>query len=639
MAPATIAARPAQRRDISRTEHSGIPTEERKRPMCGLAGVWRKDGGEASPDALLPMIAVMRYRGPDDTGSWHSGRTALAHCRLSILDLSTAGHQPMATDDGRGVLAYNGEVYNYRELRNELEAAGVAFKGSGDTEVVLQALHHWGPAAAIPRFDGMFAFAYIDLREPALWLARDRVGIKPLVVADTGRELLFASESKALLAHPAVPRKIDQVALVRGVAKGWLSFPGSLFAGMEELEPGSWWKVSEHGIERNQYFHVLTTLDVERLVAAQKTDSRDFVETFQQKMRRSVRLHLASDVPLAALCSGGVDSSLITAYTKLENPAIVGYVADAPVGEGEAAQAERVGRHLGVEIRRVPVDRERFLRLWPHAVWHSDKPSMHPSDAAFLALTQSCRADGIKVLLTGEGSDELFGGYAEQGAIHRRLRRMTWLNRLSPPRVHRRRIEKWQRTQYPLQRGMAHYADEELLTRRMLDLLVPIESMPDRVFLARCFADLYHHLSWILHRHDRLGMAASIEMRVPFLENDLFDFAFHLPRRAKLHRGLGKWLVKQAALASLPRNVVLAKKKGFPVPAAYSRGSERLLAGGLLAGELGWSSTATELIMSELAQQSGLRFLAVGLELWLQLYFGNETPDALGERLVAAASD
>jgi asparagine synthase (glutamine-hydrolysing) len=605
--------------------------------MCGLVGCWRKDGDESNPDELLPMISVMRYRGPDDAGVWHAGRAALAHCRLSILDLSAAGHQPMATADGLGVLAYNGEVYNYRDLRKQLESLGVVFKGTGDTEVVLQALHHWGPATATPLFDGMFAFAYIDLREPALWLGRDRLGIKPLVVADAGRELLFASESKALLAHPRIARRVNEMALVRGLAKGWLSFPGSLFAGIEELEPGSWWKVTETGVDKHQYFHVLTALNVERLVGSRETDPKIFVDQFRETFSRSVRLHLASDVPLAAMCSGGVDSSLITAYAKAENPAIVGYVADAPVGEGEAAQAERVGRHLGVEVRRVPVDRERFLRLWPHAVWHSDKPSMHASDPALLAVTQTCRADGIKVLLTGEGSDELFGGYKEQSQIHRRWRRMTWLMRLSPLKTHRRRGAKWQRSQHPLQRSMALYADEEFLTQRLFDRLSPIDPMPDRAFLARCFVDLYQHLSWILHRHDRLGMAASIEMRVPFLENDLFDFAFHLPRRAKLHRSTSKWVVKQAALASLPPDVVFAKKKGFPMP-DYSLGSERLLVGGLLAEHLGWSSAATALIVADLSQKGHVfRFLTVGFELWLRLYFGNESPDELGERLVAFA--
>jgi asparagine synthase (glutamine-hydrolysing) len=504
--------------------------------------------------------------------------------------------------------------------------------------VVLQALHHWGPAASIPLFDGMFAFAYVDLREPALWLARDRLGIKPLAVADTGAELLFASESKALIVHPRVPRKVDEVALVRGLAKGLLSFPRSLFTGIEELEPGSWWKVNDCGIERRQYFHVLTALNVERLVAAQEIDPRVFVDRFSETMRRSVRQHLVSDVPLAAMCSGGVDSSLIAALAKTDNNAIVGYVADAPVGRGEAAQAERVGRHLGVQVRRVPVDRERFLRLWPHSVWHSDKPSTHLSDAALLAVAQTCRADGIKVLLTGEGSDELFGGYAEQRRTHSRWR-MAGLMRLSPIASHRRRALTWQRSRHFSRRSVAHYADEELLNRRLFDLLSPVGSIPDRAFLAHCFTDLYQHLACLLHRHDRLGMAASIEMRVPFLQNDLFDLAFHLPRRVKLRRSTSKWVVKQAALASLPSDVVFARKKGFPMPDDYSLGSERLLVGGLLAELLGWSSTATTLIVSDLAQKGNFsRFLAVGFEIWLRLFFGNESPDELGERLVAFAA-
>jgi asparagine synthetase B (glutamine-hydrolysing) len=200
----------------------------------------------------------------------------------------------------------------------------------------------------------MFAFAYLDARDGALWLGRDRLGIKPLVVADTGAEFIFASEAKALIAHPRMPRRADRYALAR-----WLLASGPIRA-----------------------------LDIDRLVAASREDPAQFVGEFRDRLQRSVTLHLLSDVPLAAMCSGGVDSSLIAAYAKDQLPEIEGYVADVQWPSGEGNQAERGGRHLGVPIRRIVVDQARFLRLWPYTVWHSDNPSLNPSDTALL---RSCR--------------------------------------------------------------------------------------------------------------------------------------------------------------------------------------------------------------------------------------------------------
>jgi asparagine synthase (glutamine-hydrolysing) len=616
--------------------------------MCGLVGIWRHDGGEADRSALAPMLSTILHRGPDGRGEWHHGRVALGHLRLSIIDLTDASHQPMLTPDGTGVLIYNGEIYNYRELRRELERDGVQFLSSGDAEVLLQALHNWGLERTVARLDGMFAFAYLDRRDGALWLARDRVGIKPLVVADTGTELIFASEAKALLAHPRMQKHPDRHAMAKWIASSGRGFVKTLFSGIDQIEPGSWWRITAQGIDKRQYFHALTAVDVDRLAASSATKPAHFVSTFRYLLQRSVGLHLASDAPLAVMCSGGVDSSLISAYTKQRLPGVQAYVADGAWRDGEGDQAERVGRHLGVPIHRVVIDQRRFLELWPHVIWHSDGPPTHPSDAALLAVAQTCRAEGFKVLLTGEGSDELFGGYAFHHATYQDwLWARSWRRFLNPGRKKTRslayapfqnrvlaapdqkRARRW---------ALALDADEELLPRRALTLLSPIEHQADRAFLAHCFCSLYDHLSWILHRHDRIGMAASIEMRVPFLENDLFDFAFHLPRRAKLHRGTGKWLVKQAARDVLPHKVVYARKKGFPVPLALTRGSQRLLVDGALAEVMEWSAATTEDVMTWTTRDAQLRFNLVSLEMWARVFFGGEEPTALSEKLVAFAA-
>jgi asparagine synthase (glutamine-hydrolysing) len=614
--------------------------------MCGIAGLWRRSGGTADPADIEAMLAAIVHRGPDGSGLWAKGTIAFGHRRLTVLDTTERAAQPMTTTDDRGVIVYNGETYNYGELRRELEAEGLTFRSSGDTEVVLAALHHWGPERSIPRFNGMFALAYFDRRSDTLWLARDRLGIKTLVTAETGGTLLFASEVKALLAHPDMPRRLDLNALTKWIVRPQLHAHRLLFESVEPVAAGCWWRVSAGGIDKHRYFHVLTDLDVDRLVAARNHDPAVLVDKVEGLLKRSVELHLASDVPLATLCSGGVDSSLLTAYARQGRPDIRAYVADISFARTEAPQAERVGRHLGVEVRRIPVDRELFLRLWPESVWHSDGPVARRSDPALLAVTRACRKDGVKVLLTGEGADELFGGYDRYAAVWRRWRRTEWPRDLLPKGRRRRRALA--RTTEPFGRqgrggvdrllSVALDPDEEFVAQRILRRLAPVEPASDRAFIAYCLTDLYGHLATLLHRHDRIGMAASIEMRVPFLENHLIDFALHLPRRARLHGKIGKWVLKQAAVRRLPEDVVFVAKKGFPTPGHFLHGTGSLLVGGRLADTMGWSSETTEEILAMVEVDRMLCFYLVGVELWLRIFFCGESVDELGERLVALAA-
>ncbi|MCE9629852.1 MAG: asparagine synthase (glutamine-hydrolyzing) [Planctomycetia bacterium] len=618
--------------------------------MCGIVGVWRQRDGERADPALVDrMLATILHRGPDGGGVWSEGRVALGHRRLSIIDLSAAGHQPMLSSDRHGVLTYNGEIYNYPELRLQLEKEGVAFVGTSDTEVLLAALHSWGPERTIPLLNGMFAFAYLDLRCGALWLARDRLGIKPLYVADTGEDLLFASEVKAILAHPRMVKRVDEAALSRAFLVTRRSHD-TLFAGITGMPSGCWWKVTCDGITKHRYFEVETAIDRDRLTRNHRSiDLGSVTEALQRNLRESVRIHLASDAPIAAMCSGGVDSSLIAAYAGDDRPDMVGYVADAPVGSGEAAQALRVGRHINVPIREVAVPREDYLRLWPVCVRHLDSPAHHRSEPALLAVALACRADGIKVLLTGEGADELFGGYPWHAAAHRSWRDWPWLSAVVPRSLGGRASSRHRA--FPLQPpgmggslhrlrsrlALAVDAERELLSRRLFESLAGIDRLPDRALVVSGLADLVDHLSWVLHRHDHISMAASVEMRVPFLENHLIDFGMHLPGPVKLRRGQGKWALKTVALDRLPRDVVHARKKGFPIPHAYTDGTERILLNGLLADQLQWSTATTRLLVDDMRHDLDLRFLMVGMEIWLQLLFGNETTDAVGEKLVAHA--
>ncbi|MCE2727560.1 MAG: asparagine synthase (glutamine-hydrolyzing) [Planctomycetaceae bacterium] len=617
--------------------------------MCGIVGIWNRYGDRADPALVERMLATILHRGPDGGGVWSEGRIALGHRRLSILDLSAAGHQPMLTSDHRGVLAYNGEIYNYPEMRLQLQKEGVSFAGTSDTEVVLAALHTWGPERTIPLLNGMFAFAYLDLRCGALWLARDRLGIKPLYVAEAGQEFLFASEAKAILAHPGVVKQVDAAALNRGFLTRRRCHD-TLFAGITGLPSGSWWKVTGDGIAKHRYFDLETALDRKHLTDNHRSiDLKHVIETLERDLRESVRMHLASDAPIAAMCSGGVDSSLVAAYAGDDRPGMIGYVAEAPVGSGEAAQARRVGRHINIPIREVAVPREDYLRLWPVCVWSLDSPAHHPSEPALLSVARTCRADGIKVLLTGEGADELFGGYAWHAAAHQYWRRWDWLSLVVPSLLATRTFSR--RCGFPLQwpvasgkqyRSRARMAlaadvERELLPRRLFASLPGIERLSDRALVVSGLTDLVEHLSWVLHRHDHMSMAASIEMRVPFLENHLINFGMHLPCSVKLRRGEGKWALKTVALKRLPRDVVFARKKGFPMPSAYTEGTERILLGGLLPDHLQWSRATTGFIIDDLRHDVDLRFIMVGMEIWLRQHFGNEASDAIGEKLLALA--
>ncbi|RWA73026.1 asparagine synthase (glutamine-hydrolyzing) [Mesorhizobium sp.] len=619
--------------------------------MCGIAGVWRKRGpiGAGDLSDIARMMQALAHRGPDDHDSWNGARLALGHRRLAVIDPSPAAREPMLTTDGQGVLCYNGEVYNYRSLRKSLEAEGLEFRTVSDTEVVLQALHHWGAEKAVPLFDGMFAFAYFDQRDGALWLARDRLGIKPISVSDTGERLLFASEDKAILACQDFPRRVDAREMTLRLAWQSRDSSYSIFEGVERLPPAGLWKISDGGIEKRRFWHVLDVLETSRIVNDRTSDAGQLA-ALQALLEESVELHCIADASLATACSGGVDSGLITALAKRYRPQMHGYVVDPKLGRSEAESAERTGRHVGVDLRRVPVDRNRFFELWPRAVWHLESDGWHASIAGLLALADQCRADGVKVLLTGEGSDELFGGYKWQASTMR-LWRPPWLRHLFRSKSAReRKFAQLRRAPFRNSIGRGSPWDRNIVLRalspelnflqtKLFDRLDGISPDSDRAFLASCFYDLYSHLQDLLHRHDRLSMAASVELRVPFLENRLIDFAMHLPRRHKYRNRTSKWLLKKVAERHLPRENIYAAKNGFEMSGAFSAGTQGLLRGGFLRDAMKWSASELDDLIDLAKSQEPSRLRLVGMEMLLRLYMGSETMGNLTEALHAEFSD
>jgi asparagine synthase (glutamine-hydrolysing) len=617
--------------------------------MCGIAGVWRKHNPIGARDLsdVARMMQALIHRGPDDHDSWSGGRLALGHRRLAIIDPSPAAREPMLTANGQGVLVYNGEVYNYRSLREALQAEGNVFRTVSDAEVVLQALHHWGPDKAVPLFDGMFSLAYFDARDSALWLTRDRLGIKPMSVADTAERILFASEDKAILACDGFPHDIDTREITLRLAWQSRDSSFSLFDKIERLPPAGLWKITDDGVEKRRFWHVLDVLEAARINDDRASDS-ERTAALEQLVEDSVEMHCIADTHVASACSGGVDSGLITALAKRFRPEIHGYVVDPLIGRSEAENAERTGRHVGVPLRRVPLDKDRFFELWPRTVWHLESDGWHASRPALLALAEQCRADGVKVLLTGEGADELFGGYKWQAASMKLWRSWSWPQRLfRSKRLLDRKFEHLRHAPYAVSMGRGKGSDRQAVLRalspelnflqtKLFDRLEPVTPMSDRAFLGSCLQDLYGHLQDLLHRHDRLSMAASVELRVPFLENRLIDFAIHLPRRHKYRQKTGKWLLKKVAEKHIPRQNVYAPKVGFDMSPGFTAGAQGLLHKGLLRDAMKWSAPAVEDLVDLARRDESSRIRLVGMELFLRLYAGGETTGNLTEALHAA---
>lgn len=596
------------------------------------------------------MMQALVHRGPDDHGSWNSGRLALGHRRLTIIDPSPAAREPMLTANGQGALVYNGEVYNYRALRGALEAEGNVFRTVSDTEVVLQALHHWGPDKAVPLFDGMFSFAYFDLRDDTLWLCRDRLGIKPMSVAVTNDRIIFASEDKAILACEGFARAIDTREITLRLAWQSRDSSYSLFDRIERLPPAGLWRITDDGVEKRSFWHVLDVLETARINDDRASDP-DRISALEKLIEDSIEIHCIADTSVATACSSGVDSGLITALAKRFRPEIHGYVVDPLIGRSEAEGAERTGRHVGVPLRRVPLDKDRFFELWPRMVWHLESDGWHASRPALLALAEQCRADGIKVLLTGEGADELFGGYNWQAASMKLWRSWSWPQRLfQSKRSLDRKFKRLRRAPYAISVGGGKGSDRNAVLRalspelnflqtKLFDLLGPVTPLSDRAFLGSCLQDLYGHLQDLLHRHDRLSMAASVELRVPFLENRLIDFAIHLPRRQKYRDKTGKWLLKKVAEKHIPRQNVYAKKVGFDMSPDFSAGAQGLLRKGFLRDAMKWPASSLEDLVELAARDESSRMRLVGMELFLRLYAGGETAGNLTEALHAASRD
>lgn len=628
--------------------------------MCGIAGFINRSGIEADRHIVNRMLHKLHHRGPDDSNSWTNENISLGYTRLSILDLTERGNQPFVTLDGTGVLIYNGEVYNFQELRKELENEGVTFISRSDTEVVLYALHIWGPEKAISKFNGMFAFAYYNLKNRELWLGRDRAGIKPLYTASANGVLVFASEMKSIFEHPDVKRRPDLHSITTYILLTRLD-RWTPFENIRELKPGCLLKISEKGEEEIIYFDLLRDLDVNRIVENEKYNFQHFLTNLEQILNKSVDSHLVSDAPVAVMCSGGVDSSLLTALASERKKDIVAYVADVEdLDVSEKVRAERVCNHLNIELRTVPVSREKFFKLWPFAAYYHDEPIFFRQNMLHMAVAEQVREDGYKVLLCGEGADELFGGYSWQASVYemwqvRRKRAKFYpdnriirlLSKLIP---NFRPLDMDQLQAEPFShigknpptgrldpRDLAAVDGGQRAFRRqkMMEILSPIEKIEERAFLARSFEDFLVHLATSLKTVDKMNMAFSVESRVPYLDDRIIDFALHIPAKHKYQNKISKPLLKECASHRLPRELMHLPKIGFGTTRGLWKDSYKLLKNGWVENILKWRISERDYIYESIRKDANLEFQLATLEIWARIFLDGQAPENISNELLS----
>ena len=565
--------------------------------MCGIAGFC----GGFDPGLLAAMGARLVHRGPDDRGEYAAPRhgIGLAHRRLSIIDPTPAGRQPMASPDGSLRITYNGEIYNYRELTAELSRHGHRFRSACDTEVLLHLYRRYG-LDMFGRLNGIYAFALWDADRRRLLLARDGLGVKPLYYCETPAGVLFASEIKALLASPAVPRELDLEALDDHLAFLWTAAPRTILKAVRKLEPGGAMLLRDGRVVRRWRHYELPGGQARRPAPV-----GDLARELRRRLQRAVARQLVSDVPLGAFLSGGLDSSAVVALMRRAQPGRrpVCYTIGFRGGggpDGAAADlpyARRVARHLDVELREIMIGPEVVGDL-ERTLWRLDEPLADPAAINTLLIARYARQEGIRVLLSGTGGDDVFAGYRRHQAV--RLRRLApplpaaaraalagWANAAPGRGVFMRRLRRalayadlrgdaWLASLFAwsprhLRRGLLAPAVRERLGERdalaaLARSLRDIPGEPDALNRT-LYLDLRHFLAdHNLNYTDKMGMAAGVEIRVPLIDPEVIRFAAGIPPRLKLRRGQGKYLLRRAMAPLLPREVVHRAKTGFGAP-------------------------------------------------------------------------
>jgi len=570
--------------------------------MCGIAGIF-EFGRETRADAaaLREMCRVMAHRGPDDDGFYTDGCMGIGMRRLSIVDVK-GGHQPLSNEDGSLWIVYNGEIYNHAALREQLIARGHSYSTHSDTETIVHLFEEYG-ADCVQHLRGMFAFAIWNRNTKTLFIARDRLGIKPLYYKLTRDRLLFGSEIKVLLAHGGIRPEFNRSVLPEYLAFGYLSSAETFYSRIAKLPPGHTMTIGPDGRpDIRQYWD---------LNASHPHESRDenyYVRSYRELLEGAVQSHLMSDVPLGVFLSGGVDSSAVAALmTKVRREPVETF----SVGYGEQAYSElpfarTVAQHIKSKHYEVSVSEHDFFGALPHLIWHEDEPIVWPSSVSLYFVAKLAR-ERVVVVLTGEGADETLAGYTRY-ALTMKNAALDRVYRSVMPSVLRRALRQSVETSSLLgatwRRKLEHtfvgkdgaawdsfYFDNffsafsaaqqsALLTAEFAREFAPSNAYRNvlsywersatqagpEMLQRLLYTDIKTYLVELLMKQDNMSMAASIESRVPFLDHVLVEFATRIPREVQIHGLAGKRILKKAVEDLLPHEILYRQKLGFPTP-------------------------------------------------------------------------
>ncbi len=633
--------------------------------MCGINGVFHYAGeGRADRDLVARQSRAIRHRGPDDHDVWCEGPVALAQQRLSIVDLSPGGHQPMPNEDGSLWVTYNGELYGWPAIRAELATRGHRFRGHSDTEAFLH-LYEESGEGMFERLRGMFAFALYDTRARRLLIGRDRFGIKPLYYHDDGRRLAFASELKALMLDPSVPRELDREALADYLTFQYVPGPRTIYRAVKKLPPAHFLSCDAKGARLERYWSLPAAPDPGHPEAHYRERLRDL-------LAEAVRLRMVADVPLGAFLSGGIDSSVVVALMSAaaSEPVKTFSIGFEEQDFSELEHARVVARHLGTDHHEQVV-RPRALELLPRLVWALDEPFADPSMIPTYYVSEMARRH-VTVALSGDGGDEAYAGYTTYGwarqyarvdRVPRGLRRLAGLPArwLHPDHALGRKLERVALD--PIGRHlqvMSYFPPRELRAvlapefRRALDGHDPYAApralhaaaargLGELPALAHVDA-LTYMTDDVLVKVDRTSMQHSLEARVPLIDHKVMEFVATIPFEYKLRGDTTKWILREAVRDLLPPSILARGKQGFGVPLTHWFGGEF----GRLAREVlydpravrrGWLDPAGVRAVVEAPGQRDERrvrqvWALVCLELWAQTFL-DRAPEAMAEPLPA----
>lgn len=545
--------------------------------MCGIAGIFCLNGKPIDLSSIRLMCDTMNHRGPDDEGYYFTAsgpRVALGHRRLSILDLGWTGHQPMSNESGRIWISYNGEIYNYRDLRRTLQGKGHRFRSQSDTEVILHAYEEWGEAC-VRRFNGMWAFALWDGVRDRLFLSRDRFGVKPLYYLSAGDEFLFASEIKAILAIRPGERVPNLTYLATFLAYGIMDYgEETCFRSIRSLPPGHSMVVTDGGVRVERYWDLaMETQDRSEHSAIE--DPRGRGEQFLHLLQDSVRLRLASDVPVGSCLSGGLDSSVIVSLASQLIPGLPTFTSVFPDPAcDESGFALEMEKSCQTQAHHVQPDAQGFEEALYRMIWFQDEPG-----AAYGIFPQwkvmEEASNHVRVILDGQGGDEILAGYhqflphylktlQEDPAVDRADFEKTrdLLSQFYGPNI----ADPCQAVTDDIDYRRAALAQDlrQELRARARDYAGPFAHHLDNVLYLALTRDI---LPGLLHYQDRMSMAFSLESRVPFLDYRLVSFCFSIPYRDKIRNGMTKAILRECLAGSIPESIRLRRDKlGFPAP-------------------------------------------------------------------------